>query len=288
MEKHICKYCGKEFDTGKKLGGHITRCRMNPNANHVFEKVGAEITKKANFKTYTFLCEVCKKEYSLTLSENAYKKGNYKKTCSIHCASILSAKNADKDIKNAKIKSSMIKINENNIKKKYCLLCNKEIDTKIRKNSKFCSDECKQIHYHDSLSKSLKGKTGGYRYFSGNKSHKKGFFDNIYFDSSWELAFYVYYKEHDLKIKRCDFYRNYVYNSKTYKYYPDFITDEGIIEIKGFLTDKTKCKLEQNPDIKVLYKKDMDKYLSYVIDKYGDMFWEKFYICDSRLVDDVT
>ena len=53
---------------------------------------------------------------------------------------------------------------------------------------------------------------------------------------------------------------------------------EGIIEIKGFLTDKTKCKLKQNPDVKVLYKKDMDKYLSYVINKYGHMFWEKFYI----------
>ena len=175
MEKHICKYCGKKFDTGKKLGGHISRCRMNPNTNQIFENVGTKITKNANFKTYTFLCEVCKKEYNLTLSENKYKKGDYRKTCSRHCASILSAKNADKDIKNAKIKSSMIKINENNIKKKYCLLCNKEIDTKIRKNSKFCSDECKQIHWRNSLSKSLKGKTGGYRFFQEIKIIKKDF-----------------------------------------------------------------------------------------------------------------
>lgn len=26
-----CKYCGKEFDSGQKLGGHIIRCKDNPN-----------------------------------------------------------------------------------------------------------------------------------------------------------------------------------------------------------------------------------------------------------------
>ena len=28
---HICKYCGKEFESGQKLGGHLIRCNQNPN-----------------------------------------------------------------------------------------------------------------------------------------------------------------------------------------------------------------------------------------------------------------
>ena len=26
-----CKYCGKEFDKALSLGGHITKCLLNPN-----------------------------------------------------------------------------------------------------------------------------------------------------------------------------------------------------------------------------------------------------------------
>lgn len=31
---HKCKYCGKEFDNCYKLGGHISRCKQNPNYEH--------------------------------------------------------------------------------------------------------------------------------------------------------------------------------------------------------------------------------------------------------------
>jgi len=30
---HICKYCGKEFDEGVQLGGHIRLCKNNPKYN---------------------------------------------------------------------------------------------------------------------------------------------------------------------------------------------------------------------------------------------------------------
>ena len=29
-----CKYCGKEFDSPQQLGGHIGRCKGNPNAKN--------------------------------------------------------------------------------------------------------------------------------------------------------------------------------------------------------------------------------------------------------------
>ena len=30
--KHICKYCGKEFKSGQSLGAHVITCKLNPNS----------------------------------------------------------------------------------------------------------------------------------------------------------------------------------------------------------------------------------------------------------------
>lgn len=288
MEHHICKYCGKEFKSGKQLGGHTSRCKLNPNFKQTTAKVGNSKTKSAEITEYKINCCICNKEYVVKISKQNFVKGNYKKTCSRHCASILTGKRTNKTEKNKKI-SEQFKgrrldektktFSKNNPAKiKYCINCGNEIDINIRQNSKFCCDDCKNIHWRNSLSKSLKGKTGGYRVLSGNKKHKSGKYNGIYFDSSWELAFYIYHKEHNLFVDRCTEIRSYTYNERTYKYYPDFVTDEGIIEIKGYLTERTNEKLKQNPDIKVLFYGDIKLYLDYVNEKYGNTFWEKFYI----------
>ena len=92
------------------------------------------------------------------------------------------------------------------------------------------------------------------------------------------MAFLVYHKEHNLNIKRCNEVRRYFFEGKWHKYYPDFITDLGIIEIKGIsITPKTIAKLEQNPDIILLDRNDMKEYLDYIYSKYGDRFWEILY-----------
>ena len=31
MAIYKCKYCNKEFDNPYKLGGHVNRCKLNPN-----------------------------------------------------------------------------------------------------------------------------------------------------------------------------------------------------------------------------------------------------------------
>jgi hypothetical protein len=35
-KKHICKYCGKEFESGIKLGGHVVGCKLNPKSKETF------------------------------------------------------------------------------------------------------------------------------------------------------------------------------------------------------------------------------------------------------------
>lgn len=116
---------------------------------------------------------------------------------------------------------------------------------------------------------------GGRRIGSGRG--KQGWYKGIYCDSSWELAFLAYYLDHNMNIKRCEERREYFYNNEKHTYIPDFITDEGIIEIKGYKTNQWKAKLEQNPDIKVLYEEDIKPYLKYVIEKYGNNFYETLY-----------
>ena len=78
--------------------------------------------------------------------------------------------------------------------------------------------------------------------------------------------------DHNLYIERCKEKRTYIWNNKQHTYYPDFITHDGIIEIKGYSTDQWKSKEEQNPDVIVLYKDDMKLYLDYVINTYGTDF----------------
>ena len=265
---YICKHCGKEFGNSRQLGGHIVYCSQNPNkrTKEFNKKLGEKNHEKANYKIYTFVCEVCGKEYQLELSENSYSKGKYKRTCSDECAKKLTAKNTNKTEKNKKISKKLsknISLNKNKekvVKTVTCKHCGKEFKTTT--NKKYCSDYCKSFAWKNN---------GGLRKNS-YKQYKSGWYKGIHCDSSWELALVIYYTEHNLFIERNKQYRTYIYNNKSYKYYPDFITDEGLLEVKGYKSDKWNAKIEQNPDIKVLYKNDMKSYLQYVISKYGTNF----------------
>lgn len=139
----------------------------------------------------------------------------------------------------------------------------------LHPNAGKCKTEKCELERRKKISNTMKSNpnAGGYRYGSGRG--KKGWYKGIFCDSSWELAFVIYYLDHNLNIKRCNIERKYIFNDKEHKYIPDFITDDGIIEIKGYSTEKWKAKISQNPDIKVLYEKDMIKYINYTINKYG-------------------
>lgn len=115
---------------------------------------------------------------------------------------------------------------------------------------------------------------------SGRKGHR-GHYNGIYFHSSWELAYYVYVTENTHK----DIKRNmttvfeYLFDSKTRRYVPDFIVDGEFIEIKGYLHgERDEAKFEQTKD-KVVYKfsRDLEEELTYCRSKYGNEFWKKLY-----------
>lgn len=157
----------------------------------------------------------------------------------------------------------------------HCKYCGKEIKFIGYKNFKlYCSPECK----HNYLSEH----TGGYRENS-TKKFKSGWYKGIHCDSSYELVFVIYYLYHNLYIERCKECRKYLYNGKQYNYYPDFVTDEGIIEIKGYISEKEESKRNQNPDIIVKYFKDLKPYFDYVQNTYGNNFLELYDNSKSKL-----
>ena len=146
----------------------------------------------------------------------------------------------------------------------------------IGKNTGKCKDPFKEETRKQRISISMKGN----RNWENNKRHgnsKQGRYKGIECDSSWELAFVVYHIENKLNIKRCDVKYKYIIENTEHIYIPDFITDDGIIEIKGRKDNKAKIKEEKFPNVIVIDKTKIGVYLDYVINKYGREFWKTLY-----------
>lgn len=127
---------------------------------------------------------------------------------------------------------------------------------------------------HHSLETRIKlAKYGGYRHGSGHGKH--GVYKGYKCDSSWELAYVIYNIEHGITFERNSERFRYQVNDKWHYYIPDFICDGKYIEIKGYINEMWKAKVEQFPKDKtlvVLYEDDMKPYLEYVVNKYGKDF----------------
>lgn len=155
-------------------------------------------------------------------------------------------------------------------KKKYKEAANKYVHLGI------CKNEDKEKERRLKISNSMKGNEN-WKLNKIRGNGKKGHYKGIYCDSTWELAFLVYYIEHNLKVERCKEEREYLFNNEKHFYYPDFITDEGIIEVKGRIDKKAIEKHKQNADVIVYDKYKMKPILEYVSNKYGKEFWKVLY-----------
>ena len=63
---------------------------MNPNLEKISQKMSNVLKKER--KTYTIKCEKCENDFKLKLTENQYKKGNYKRYCSQNCSNSVNGK----------------------------------------------------------------------------------------------------------------------------------------------------------------------------------------------------
>ena len=270
MEKFICKYCGKECKHHSALKSHEKFCKANP-------------TIDDKYKPYEYkgICQKCGKEFikiykNLSEFNRCKRKGKLSKFCCLSCAnSRVISEEVKEKIRNGRklfdethpkywqnLYSEFTKTGKH--QKRVCKECGKTYDY-VKKSGMsylYCCKECK----HKYLSKH----TGGYR--KGSGFGKSGWYKGIHCDSSWELAFVVYHLDNNLYIERYKGVRKYTFNNVEREYHPDFVTDAGIIEIKGYYTEQVKAKQKQNEDIIIIDKIGITPYLKYVELHYGKDF----------------
>ena len=109
-------------------------------------------------------------------------------------------------------------------------------------------------------------------------------YNNLNFDSSWELAVYIYCIDNNICINRLPTKFTYYdkYNKKHY-YFPDFLIEDTLIEVKGpqyldkdgQLKDKNKQKCINDNNVVVWTAEKIQPYLNYCINKFNDKKWYK-------------
>jgi hypothetical protein len=124
-------------------------------------------------------------------------------------------------------------------------------------------------------------------YYSETVRRKVSYdYDDLRFDSSWELAFYVWLRDKRIDFKFKPSYLTYRSDGKIRRYYPDFMIDDYYVEVKGpqffkngrlwdpakrcYLTLKERCMKKNN--VKIMTRELMKPVLQYVHDEYGTSF----------------
>lgn len=237
LNPQYCKYCGKECKSINSLKQHEIRCSKNEN------RITCKHTKRGKYKN------------------KGYKwMNNGEVTKFVNPSDFSFYVNLGWEFGVDK--------NRNERLSKSLLSCNKQMGK--------CKDIDKENERRQKISNSMKGNKN----WMCNKKRgngKKGWYKGIFCDSSWELAFVVYHIENKLNIKRCDIKYKYVIENAEHTYIPDFITDDGIIEIKGRKDKKAIVKQQNFPEIKIIDKYEIEPYLKYVNDKYGSEFCKILY-----------
>jgi hypothetical protein len=131
---------------------------------------------------------------------------------------------------------------------------------------------------------------GDANYNNQKLSKRKYFYDNIYFDSSWEIAFYIYLKDNQIAFEfHPDIFFKYDFNGKQHNYYPDFIVNNMPIELKGsqffcngtminpfdrsqdeLYKAKYNCMIKNH--VKIISNNEIKPYIDYINRTYGRAF----------------
>lgn len=273
MSDHVCKYCGKNFKSGQSLGAHTVLCKLNPNRNNTIKKTIN--SRKNNIKEHIVFCKICNKQYIVNCTDYIWKNNKYKQTCSSQCAHKLSVLNTNLIDKNNKITNKCKTSNKLNKHKKIiyrtCKYCHNtfivpRLPNGILSATKYCCDE----HRHNMQSLNAKlHKCGGLKPETTHKQYKRGYYNNIWYDSSWELAFLYYCNDNNITVVRNKVAYPYKYNGQILNFYPDFEIDGKLYEIKGIWDPKNKAKKEQYPNLIWIDKQNINTYIKYVKNKLG-------------------
>ena len=147
-------------------------------------------------------------------------------------------------------------------KMKDCPECGSVFRTPASLDRTYCSRGC----FNKSDKSAIDyGDCGGYKRGSGWSSgcwYRKSSGEEVWLDSSYELAFVWWLDENVDNWKRDVEGFNYSHENEERKYIPEFyLPDKNLyVEIKGFKTDRDESKWNQFPrDLEVLFKDDLEE-----------------------------
>lgn len=281
-EKTYHCLCGQEFTTPNKFNAHkrncethlrnkygdeyeafmqswITRRTRNSGKKQHEEAINKKDVDLQKWIAEQHTCEKC----GIIMTEK-FGPGRF---CSKKCANsrIFNQEAIEKKSKSA-TKNSLT--HQNKLELDYnkhpcrCEICSTPLPY-TKRGRKTCSQECmRQV-----LSNRSKANPhpGGYREGCGNR--KKGRYNGIFCDSSWELAFLIYYLDKGKQvIRKIEPYLYVDTSDVVRRYYPDFIIDDTLYEIKGIMNIDVYRKISavDNYPVKLLTYSDIKPMIEYV------------------------
>ena len=108
---------------------------------------------------------------------------------------------------------------------------------------------------------------------------KYGWYNGIWCDSSWELAYLLYCIDNDIKIERNKLGFSYIWEGSVHTYFPDFYLPDShtFIEIKGYKSKRDEAKIDQfTKTLIVIGANEIKDILTYVQNIYGKQFTDLY------------
>lgn len=307
--KYTCKICGSLLKNSRSMTNHLKKHKIsNENYYRKFmlrQNEGFCLTcnKPTNFKSieygYFNFCSVsCSRKHEITKekvkqtnlknhgTESWNNRVKSKITCKqkYNCEEVFQA-NVVKD----KIKKT--------IKKQYGYEHISQVPYIRNKIEQTCMKHFGNTNplVNDKIKEKIK-LTNKKLYGTSNPNHNHYYtFDNKNFDSSYELAYYIWLKDHNIDFEyQPDISFSYEYNG-TKNYYPDFLVEDNYVELKGahffenhditkrminpydrsqddYYEAKHQCMIKNGVTIII----DCNKYIKYVNDLYGKDFMKRY------------
>lgn len=321
-----CRQCGAEFKTSPKklsISGFLCkRCKISNTKKSFSEDVKKEILKKREqtciskygvsnvFKSDEIKDKIkdsLQNIYGVQNAQELQTKPNYVKKAD-------RIKKASKDITFGENKTALQDLKVSKWDKRTDLerseiLKKRKNTNRERYGTDFAqqSDVVKEHYKQNSLQKwgvsnpsrspivrAKAEQTCRERYGTNHPSNGCYLYKNQTFDSSWELALWIYAEDHNISIEREPIILQYDFNGETHTYYPDFKFGDRLLEIKGpqFFDSTGKMINPFNPDgndlmeakhlaglaqgVEFWSKKEMQPILDYVNSKYTQDYLKLF------------
>lgn len=289
--------CGMEFDSPNKFNGHKQGCKI-----HIVNKYGSleeyyaiknrnndkgrkvkarneerRIQQNIKWVAEEHKCEKCGK-----VMTEKFGAGRF---CSRSCANGRPHSEESRDKISKAVSTTLattLTIKKNNDQLHYeespnlCVICGSTIPYYKRHNAT-CGIGCTRKLQSKRM---LDNYRGGISHTTVRKRYKYGTYKNVHCDSSWELAFVMYLKDHNIEFVRntSDCF-SYYYKGKEHLFFPDFLIDGIYYEIKNYESSLTTAKIEAFPKdkvLEVLFYKQLKPYIDYAVKTYGKEYYKLY------------